>query len=201
MIIYIHGFGSSGISSKATILKENLKEFDDLIAPSLSYVPNLAIDTLNQIIFSYKKYEDVYLVGTSLGGYYATYLSEYFNIPAVLINPAVNPTKTLRKLTLLGGVNHYDKSRFTWSLDYLEQLKQFDIKNVSYKNYMLLLQKGDKVLDYKEAVEKFRDSKIIIEDGGTHRFENIENHIESMIDFFIDEENVRKCKKSILQYT
>jgi len=194
MIIYIHGFGSSGVSSKANILKEKLKEFDDLIAPSLSYIPELAIDTLKQLISSYKKYENVYLIGTSLGGYYATYLAEYFNIPAILINPAINPTETLRKQTLLGRINHYDNSRFTWGLNYLEQLKQYETNNMNNDNYMLLVQKGDRVLDYKEAVDKLKKSFTIIEEGGTHRFENIENHIESMIDFFINSENVKKCK-------
>ena len=96
MIIYIHGFGGSGEGTKAKILRELLKE-QGVIAPSLSYVPTLAINTLKELISTFLKYEKVYLIGSSLGGYYATYLADHFNIPAVLLNPSVNPTNTLRK--------------------------------------------------------------------------------------------------------
>ena len=70
MIIYIHGFGGSGQGSKAKLLCEYFKSIEeDFIAPSLSYVPELAISTLQELIESY--HGEVYLIGSSLGGFYA----------------------------------------------------------------------------------------------------------------------------------
>ncbi len=66
------------------------------------------------MISSFVKYEKVYLIGSSLGGYYATYLSDYFNIPAVLINPSVNPKGTLRQY-LGRSTNFYDNSFYEWN--------------------------------------------------------------------------------------
>lgn len=183
MVIYIHGFGSSGVSSKAKILKKNLKAFGDVLAPSLSHIPDLAIDTLEQLIISYKKKEDVYLIGTSLGGFYAIYLANKFNIPAILINPAVSPTDTLEK-HLPESINYYDNSKFEWNQSYIDQLKQYEVKNIKSDLYMLLVQRGDKVLDYKQAVKLFSYSQKIVEDGGSHRFDGIEKHISNINSFF-----------------
>ena len=182
MIIYIHGFGGSGESNKAIVLKERLKGHN-VIAPSLSYVPDLAIKTLKEIISSYIRYEKVYLIGSSLGGYYATYLAEYFNIQAVLINPSVNPKDTLAQY-LGKSTNFYDNSFYEWNGKHIKMLKRYEVNNIKYKLYFLLSQKGDELLDYMQAVIKYKDAKLIVEDNGSHRFNGIENHIENIIDFF-----------------
>ncbi|MCG3720375.1 esterase, partial [Aliarcobacter butzleri] len=86
MIIYIHGFASCGFGSKAQKFKEYFEE--EIITISLPTIPNLAIDTLEQIIeFSLNKDENVYLIGSSLGGFYSLYLANKYDLKAVLINP------------------------------------------------------------------------------------------------------------------
>ncbi|MDF1879025.1 esterase [Sulfurimonas sp. SAG-AH-194-C20] len=182
MIIYLHGFGGCGASSKATVFRNELEEYK-FIAPSLSYIPKLAIDTLKELIASYMKYEKVYLIGSSLGGYYATYLADYFNIPAVLINPAVNSKDTLTQY-LGQSINFYDNSYFEWSKKHIEMLKSYEIESIKPKLYFLLSQKGDELLDYMDGVIKFKDAKSIIENNGSHRFDGVEKHIEDIIDFF-----------------
>lgn len=182
MIIYIHGFGGSGEGVKSTILRDVFDK-DEFIAPSLSYVPNLAISTLHDIISTVLKYEKVYLIGSSLGGYYATYLADFYNIPAVLINPSTKPTVTLQKV--LGHThNYYDSSSFEWNTKHIEMLKKYEVTDVKDNLYMLLTQKGDELLDYNEAVVKFKNSKQIVEDGGSHSFDNIESKIEDINSFF-----------------
>ena len=90
MIIYIHGFGSSGEATKAQIFRKFCEEKQiRYIAPSLSTIPDLAIKTLSELIESYQENEKVYLVGASLGGYYSMYLSDKYDLPTVLINPAI----------------------------------------------------------------------------------------------------------------
>lgn len=184
MIIYIHGFGGSGASSKAVVLKKELQRHR-FIAPSLSYVPDLAISTLKELIASYIENEKVYLIGSSLGGYYATYLANLFNIPAVLINPVVFPTDTLGKF-IGQGTNYYDNSSYEWTKEHINDLNKFEILEVKTQLYFLLSQKGDELLDYREAIHKYKHSKLLLQENGSHKFDGIENHIEDILSFFQD---------------
>ncbi|MGB5866373.1 MAG: YqiA/YcfP family alpha/beta fold hydrolase [Arcobacteraceae bacterium] len=182
MVVYIHGFGSSAQGTKSVILKELFQE-QGFIAPSLSYVPDLAIETLKDMISSYLKYENVYLVGSSLGGYYATYLANYFEIPAVLINPAVNAATTLSQ-AIGYAHNYYDNSTFEWNESHIKMLEKLNVLEIKDELYMLLAQTEDEVLNYKEAVDKFQNSQMFVEVGGNHSFEGIERHKENIERFF-----------------
>lgn len=182
MIIYIHGFGSSGFGGKATFFKEEFK--DEIILPSLSYVPALAIHTLEQIIeMLLKSGESVNLVGSSLGGYYTIYLANKYDLRAVLINPAIIPYKTLDKVGM--ATNYFDLSTFEVTPDHINALRVLEVKKVkNQENFMVLLQKGDKVLDYKIAIDKLPESNLYIEQGGTHSFEDIQRYFNAIRDFF-----------------
>lgn len=188
MIIYIHGFGGCGEGSKAKVFRKYFKSIGaKFIAPSLSYVPTLAIKTLDELIESYQ--EDVYLIGSSLGGYYTTYLSQKKEVKKViLINPAVKPTVTLSR-ALGDALNYYDESYYSWNKKHLDMLTPYEYKFSSIsvrdkENFLLMVQKGDTLLDYNEAVEKYDGAIQIVEEGGNHSFENIENHFETIKKFF-----------------
>lgn len=181
MIIYIHGFGSSGHGGKASLFREYFE--DEVIAPSLSYVPNLAIDTLEQLIeMLLEKGETVGLVGSSLGGYYSIYLANKYNLKAVLINPAIYPYKTLDKIGM--ARNYYDLTTFEVTSDHIQALKGLEVNEITnQKNFITLLQTEDEVLDYNDAVEKLSESELVIEEGGTHSFENIESYFRKIGSF------------------
>jgi len=182
MIIYIHGFGSSGEASKAKLLRAYCqKEGIRFIAPSLPTIPDLAIQTLSELIESYQ--EPVYLMGSSLGGYYALYLSDKYNLKAVLINPAVNASDTLQR-AIGHGVNYYDNSTYEWNASHLEMLESYEIEEPNLENILLLLQKGDEVLDYEEALDFLEGAKMIVEEGGNHSFEGLDRHLENIKRFF-----------------
>lgn len=182
MIIYIHGFGGSGEGSKAKAFRKYFNSIDEtFIAPSLSYVPELAIKTLEELIDSHNR--KVKLIGSSLGGYYTLYLAEKYDLPAVLINPSIHPDVTLSK-TLGQAPNFYDESFFVWNEKHIEMLKQYRVKNPKVENLMLLVQKGDELLDYKESVGYLANAKQIVEEGGNHGFEGIERHFETIREFF-----------------
>ena len=180
VIIYIHGFGSCGEGSKAKKFRKYFKKEEiDFIAPSLSYVPSLALKTLEELIESYT---DVSLIGSSLGGFYAIYLCEKYNLKSVLINPSIFPYQTLN--SCLGNVQSYcDESYFRWTVNHINMLKICDVQRVTESNYFLLVQKDDETLDYKEATKKFLQSKSIIEEAGSHSFDGIEKHFEKILSF------------------
>ncbi|WP_294963102.1 YqiA/YcfP family alpha/beta fold hydrolase [Sulfurimonas sp.] len=182
MIIYIHGFSGSGEGSKARAFRKYFKnKGDNFIVPSLSYIPDLAIKTLEELIESYDG--DVELIGSSLGGFYTLYLADKYKLKAVLINPSIYPYITLDKL-LGNAPSFYDDSSFTWMESHLEMLKKYETKVQSQSDFMLLVQKGDELLDYEEAVNKLPDARVIAEEDGNHGFEGIERHFTEVRMFF-----------------
>jgi len=178
MIIYIHGFGSSGEGSKAKILRTYFKSIDEpFIAPSLPYVPELAIKTLEELIDSY--HGDVKLIGSSMGGYYTMYLAEKYGVQAVLINPSIHPTVTLKR-AIGQAPSFYDESYFEWNTKHLEMLKHYQTEVTEQNKLLLMVQKGDDLLNYQEAIEFLPDADQLVEEGGSHSFDNIEQHFEKI---------------------
>ena len=185
MIIYIHGFASSGFGSKPQKFKEYFE--DEIITISLPIIPNLAIDTLEQIIeFSLNKEEPIYLVGSSLGGFYALFLANKYDLKAVLINPAVNPWGTLDRYEGVDFVtNYYDNSRFEFTKNHIKSLKNYEVDFLKNpQNFITLLQEEDEVLDFSEAALKLEEMELIIEEGGNHSFEGIERYFRKINSFF-----------------
>jgi len=183
MLVYIHGFGSSAKGVKAMMVREAFAP--KVIAPSLSPIPDLAIDTLEQIVEGLHRCgEKVVFMGSSLGGYYATYLAHKYESKSVLINPSVKPYETLAKYV---GLNHsfYDFSNYEFTQKHIDYLKNIDVedKALHKENFLLLLQTGDDVLDYHEAVEKFAGAQIDLEEGGSHGYDGFERKLEKIAAF------------------
>ncbi|WP_457602872.1 YqiA/YcfP family alpha/beta fold hydrolase [Nitratifractor sp.] len=183
MILYIHGFAGSGLGAKAKKVREYFVE--EAFAPSLPYVPDLAMDTLIQIAKQAKRLgEPLYLVGSSLGGFFALYLAERFDLKAVLVNPAIRPWEALAAHTG-EGINYYDGARFEWTSGHVESLKKYCIKRLSHpEKILLMLQSGDEVLDYRVALEELQGAQIILEEGGDHTFQGFEKHLPAIAEFF-----------------
>jgi len=179
MILYIHGFASCGWGNKSRALQEY---FGDVFAPDLPVRPKEAMKLLESIIN--EEHIDL-LVGSSLGGYYATYLGQKYAKKAVLINPSTRPYETLKPYV---GENERwcDGAKFEWKEEYLRELFDFDTSNLRKHLFLLLLQTDDEVLDYKVELQKYANQRRIVEYGGNHRFENIEDYL-CMIDNFKEE--------------
>ncbi len=181
MVLYIHGFASSGEGTKARIFREHYrKEGVPFMAPSLSFIPELAVGTLEEIVRNCK---DVALIGSSLGGYYAIFLAKKYGLKAVLINPSITPQQTLKKV--IGEVNcFYDgQSRFCWDEKHIEMLEEFKVNYPPVERLLLLAQKGDETLDYRVAQEYLEGAQMLIEEGGSHSFDGIARHFGTIDGF------------------
>ncbi|MDD3591074.1 MAG: hypothetical protein PHO65_00335 [Sulfurovum sp.] len=182
-ILYLHGFSSCGEGNKSGALGRYFG-IENLLAPDLPYVPQEAIETLSKLISGNNP---SLLVGSSLGGYYATYLAEKFDIPAVLINPSCTPWETLS--AYVGWQKRFcDGERFEFKPVYLEQLRHFSVLP-ERSRYLVLLQSKDEVLDYRIAKERYRDQRVVVEYGGNHRFENIHEYLSMIESFMKSQEN------------
>ena len=138
-ILYLHGFGSCGEGNKSKALRAYFGE-EEVLSPDLAYAPQDVIRSIDKLI---TEEQVTLLVGSSLGGFYATYLAEKFLLPAVLINPSVTPWQTLAKH--VGWQERFcDGEVFEFKEVYLEQLKRLQV-NPLRGNYLVLLQSGDEV--------------------------------------------------------
>lgn len=173
MILYIHGFRTTYDSYIATLLGNSFKE--NLISSDHSHVPKLAIQEFEEIIKS-KNIKGI--IASSIGGYYATYLSNKYNLKTVLINPSVEPHITTAQY--LGTIEKLDGTTFEWEDEHLKELSKLWVTNLTPKSFYVFLKKGDKVLDYKIAQARYKNSKLLIEDDGDHRFSDLENHIDKI---------------------
>jgi len=185
-ILYLHGFNSSPDSHKARVLHDYMKRTglpDRIDIPEIPPVPADAIELLQQHAEEIIKQYTLSLVGSSLGGFYATWLAEKYNCPAVLINPAVKPHELLEKY--LGENTNYHTAD-SWMLNetHLHQFRELYIDKLSHPHrYLLMLQTGDDTLDYREAVARYADCRTIIEQGGSHEFSGFERHLDKILEF------------------
>ena len=156
----------------------------DFQCPALTPYANDTAVTLESLVRSAAN-RAVCLVGSSLGGFWATYLTEKYQLPAVLINPAVDIENLMPNFIGVDLKNYYSEQHYRFSKEDVQQLMLYDrpvIRNPGY--YWLLAQQGDEVLDYRLAVAKYAGAKQTIEANGSHSFEHFERYIPSIVSFF-----------------
>lgn len=189
-ILVIHGFNSSPQSLKAVMIKDYIGKYfpnTDVVCPQLLSNPNDAIKQLCDIINADIQCQWL-LTGSSLGGYFATYLSDKYDLAAVLINPAVKPYELLAEV-IGEQTNPYTGETYQVTHQHMQQLKAFerDIKNI--KKIFVMVQTGDEVLDYQQAVEKYQHCQLVIQQGGDHSFINFDKMLPDIVKFFQLENN------------
>lgn len=185
MIVYLHGFNSSPASSKARQLGEYMAESGraaEFYCPALANSPREAMHQIESALADPPP-AAVTLVGSSLGGFYATYLAEKYGWKAVLVNPAVHAHRLLRS-ALGPQTNWHTGEKWTLTEAHLAELASLDIAQISRpQRYLLLVQTGDEVLDYREAVSYYAGAQHCIESGGDHGFTGFERYFSTILDF------------------
>ncbi len=182
-ILYLHGFCSSPASWKARLLADALAAVglgDRLLCPRLSPVPEAAIATVEALLTSHT--DTLTLVGSSLGGYYASWLAEKHDLRAVLINPAIGAPDRLAGL-VGSHVNFHSGERFEFTREHLEQLQALAVPQPNPARYFLLVETGDEVLDYRQAVLRYAGSRQRVIEGGDHSFTHFPELLPQILEF------------------
>ena len=185
MLVYLHGFNSSPASGKAVQLAEHMARLGrsaDYYCPALPNSPSEAIAHVEAEL-ARRRPESVTLIGSSLGGFYATHLAERHGWKAALVNPAVHAHRLLRS-ALGPQTNWHTGEKWELTEAHLAELASLDVDAITLpKRYLLLAQTGDEVLDYRDAVAYYAGATQIIEDGGDHGFAGFERHVQTILDF------------------
>lgn len=190
-LIYIHGLNSDATSTKGQMLQDwcqaNRPEIK-VLRPDLNVSPEQVMALIQTAIAN-----DPHtgLVGSSLGGFYATACVAKFGVRAVLVNPSVRPFERFKRFFTDGSSEYVTETGWHVTPSQLDDLKSLFRPLPPYPDKILvLLKQGDEVLDYREAESYFSQdhaqSAMIIEPGGDHFMHDMDTKIPLMINFLFD---------------
>lgn len=182
-LVFIHGFNSSSHGLKARQLTAAMAQLglsERLDIPDLSWSPQQALAQLQQSI---QRLGRPLLVGSSLGGYYATYLAEHLGLSAVLLNPAVPAHLSLFRAQLGVWLTHGSGQRWQLTEDYVEALAALAMPPPQDpQRYQVWLQTGDTTLNYRDAACFYQGCRVEITEGGDHSFQGFAERIPRLLE-------------------
>ncbi|MET1077511.1 MAG: YqiA/YcfP family alpha/beta fold hydrolase [Pseudomonas sp.] len=182
-LLYLHGFNSSPSSQKARQLIELFAAqgwASQLQVPALHHHPRQAMAQLDAAISALGR---PVLVGSSLGGYYATHLAERHGLKALLINPAVSPHR-LFDGRLGPQCNLYSGERWTLTADHVQALAELEVPPPQDPlRYQVWLQTADETLDYRQAQAYYQRCALRIQAGGDHGFQGFAERLPALLAF------------------
>lgn len=184
MLIYLHGFNSSPASHKAQLMRTYMegRGLGSLYAcPALPDTPEEAVRAIRRAVAG-RDPNSVTFIGSSLGGYYATYFVETSGGRAVLINPAITPHVGLA--AYLGPQkNLHTGEPYELTRAHLDGWRSLLVERIDPERYLLLLETGDEVLDWRAAARKYEGARAAIRDGGDHSLQSFPEHLERILAF------------------
>ncbi len=189
LILYLHGFTSGPQSRKVQALAARMAQrgcADRLVCPQLPASPAAAIALADDIIakvgasFAYMG-TALTLAGSSLGGFYATWLAEKHGLQAVLINPAVVAAIELERY--LGPQTWlYSGEPFEFTRQHIAELRALEVPRLADPSrYWLLVEEGDATLDYRLAVARYAGARQTVLPGGDHSFTRWEDYLDEVL--------------------
>jgi predicted esterase YcpF (UPF0227 family) len=187
-LLYLHGFRSSPKSFKARVVHQRMAQLgraQELICPQLPASPKAAMELVLNLVGRYAAQGPARLaiVGSSLGGFYATWLAERFGCRAVLINPAVDPLKDLDKHVGVTTAWHSEEP-FEFKREYIDELAELKVARITRpERYFLLAATGDEVLDYRDMVAHYAGAHQHVIEGSDHAVSEFEQYVDEVLDF------------------
>jgi predicted esterase YcpF (UPF0227 family) len=185
-LLYLHGFRSSPQSFKARLLHAWLERHRPDVhwwCPALPPSPREAMAGVEEGIAAWP-HDRMAVVGSSLGGYYATWIAEATGCRAVLLNPAVHPARDLAQHIGEQTGFHDPDEHFYFRVEYIEELQRLGVPAITRpERYFAIVAKGDEVLDWREMAERYRGARIDLLEGGDHALSGFARHVDDVARF------------------
>jgi uncharacterized protein len=180
LLVYLHGFNSSPLSHKAQVMQRFMAQRGLAHEYACPALPPLAQDAISAVEHALKPGDC--LVGSSLGGFYATYLAEKLDLKAVLINPAIDPHVGLR--AYLGPQkNLHTGEPYELTEVHLREWEKLYVARITPQRYLLIVETGDEVLDYRKAVARYAGAEQVVVQGGDHSLQSFPQHLPRILEF------------------
>jgi uncharacterized protein len=185
-LLYLHGFRSSPQSTKARQVAARVAERHPTVTwwcPQLPPSPKLAMQMVMQGIAAWPD-ASMAVIGSSLGGFYATHVAQKKGCKAVLLNPAVNPARDLGKYIGEQTAWHNPQERFFFEPGFVEELRALECGPLHHPDRVLaIIAKGDEVLDWREMAGRYPGAAIKLLEGGDHALSDFSRHIDDVFAF------------------
>lgn len=185
-LLYLHGFRSSPNSAKARRMAAWVAAHrPDLHwwCPQLPPSPREALERVLQGTASWP-HEAMAVIGSSLGGFYATAVAEHLGCPAVLLNPAVDPARDLEKYIGEQTAWHDPAERFFFRPEFVGELRAMTLPALTRpERYFAVIAKGDELLDWREMAARYAPGRIRLIEGSDHALSDFDAHLPEIVDF------------------
>jgi len=185
-LLYLHGFRSSPQSAKARRVAAWVQQHrPDLHwwCPQLPPSPRETMAMLFKTLAGWPQ-ERMAVIGSSLGGFYATAVAERTGCPAVLLNPAVNPARDLAAYIGEQTSFHDPADHFFFRAEFIDELRELTLTAVTRpERYFAIIAKGDEVLDWREMAGRYPGAHIRLLEGGDHGLSDFEDHLPHLLSF------------------
>ena len=186
-LLYLHGFRSSPQSMKARLVAERVQQRHPGLqwwCPQLPPSPREAMDMVMRGIADWPR-ESMAVIGSSLGGFYATYVAAMTRCRAVLLNPAVDPARDLARYIGEQTAWHDPQQHFFFRAEFIDQLRALEVGELSRpERVFAILAKGDEVLDWREMSVRDPGSRIRLLEGGDHALSDFAaKHLDDVMRF------------------
>jgi predicted esterase YcpF (UPF0227 family) len=191
MILYLHGFRSSPLSFKAKVAERAMAargRGGEIVCPQLPASPKEAMALALKLVEGVDPAK-LAIVGSSLGGYYATWLAERLGCRAVLLNPAVTPLHDLESHVGVSTAFHTD-APFEFKREYIGELGELAVTAITRpERYFLIAATGDEVLDYRDMVLHYAGARQQVIAGGDHALSNFPELVEDVLAFCLQDQD------------
>lgn len=185
MILYLHGFRSSPLSMKARMTGERMAQLGragEYVCPQLPASPKLAMEQAMALVAGIPAGE-LAIIGSSLGGYYATWMAEQIGCRAVLLNPAIVPQISLDQHVGVTTEYHSDKP-FEFKREYIDELHALAVPQITQpERYFLIAATGDEVLDYRDMVAHYPGARQAVIQGSDHAISEYASYVDEVLAF------------------
>jgi len=184
-LLYLHGFRSSPRSFKARVVQEKLEQAglkERLICPQLPASPKAAMALALELVERHAP-DNLTIVGSSLGGFYATWLAERLGVRAAVINPSVDPTRNLSKHVGVTSAWHSGEP-FEFRPEYVDELVALRTARITRpERYFLLAATGDEVLDYRDMLAHYAGARQHVIEGSDHAIPEFAQYVDEVLAF------------------
>ena len=185
-VLYLHGFRSSPRSTKARMAAARVAATWPQVSwwcPQLPPSPKAAMQLVMDGIASWPRRE-MGVIGSSLGGFYATYVAQACNCRAVVLNPAVDPARDLAKYIGEQTAWHDPDERVFFEPAYIDELRFLDAGPLRRpEDFFAVIAKGDEVLDWREMARRYRGAHVKLLEGSDHALSDFDEHIDEVLGF------------------
>jgi len=185
-LLYLHGFRSSPQSAKARLMAARVQAGFPSVTwwcPQLPPSPRAATELIAQGIAGWPR-ERMAVVGSSLGGFYATWVAERQGCRAVVLNPAVDPARDLAAHIGEQTAWHDPAERFFFRPEYVDELRALQTGALADPaRYLAAIAKGDELLDWREMAARYAGAHLRLLEGGDHALSDFGQHLDAVLAF------------------